>query len=65
LSNHVEAVSPSKIHGSINFLLLEPGLRNCTTDDIRDVLGKYKRESAAKAGQHPGIEDGAGMFFGR
>jgi hypothetical protein len=31
-------------------------LRNCTTDDIRDVLGKYKRESAAKAGQHPGIE---------
>ena len=25
--------------------------RNCTTDDIREVLGKYKRESAAKAGQ--------------
>jgi hypothetical protein len=49
----------------MNFLFFGTGPRNCTTDDIRDVLGKYKRESAAKAGQHPGIEDGTGMFFGR
>ena len=30
--------------------------RNCTVDEIREVLGKYKRESAAKAGQHPGFD---------
>ena len=27
-------------------------------DEIRDVLGKYKRESAAKAGQQPGEDAG-------
>ena len=35
-------------------------------DEIREVLGKYKRESAAKAGQQLGIgsENGGGAFFG-
>ena len=28
-------------------------LRNCSVDDIREVIGKFKRESAAKAGQPP------------
>ena len=39
--------------------------RNCTVDEIREVLGKYKRESAAKAGQQLGIVSvGGGAFFG-
>mmetsp|Transcript_147597 Transcript_147597/g.209600 ORF Transcript_147597/g.209600 Transcript_147597/m.209600 type:complete len:320 (-) Transcript_147597:59-1018(-) len=35
------------IQGNMGFIFAT----NCTTDDIREVLGKYKRESAAKAGQ--------------
>eukprot|EP00434_Breviolum_minutum_P027359 symbB.v1.2.024190.t1/scaffold2202.1/size85887/2 len=35
------------IQGNLGFIFAT----NCTTDDIREVLGKYKRESAAKAGQ--------------
>eukprot|EP00435_Cladocopium_sp_Y103_P033285 s3058_g8.t1 len=32
-------------------MLVDKTPQNCTVDEIRDVLGKYKRESAAKAGQ--------------
>eukprot|EP00913_Durusdinium_trenchii_P019078 g17930.t1 len=39
------------IQGNLGFIFAT----NCTTDDIREVLGKYKRESAAKAGQTLGI----------
>eukprot|EP00913_Durusdinium_trenchii_P019079 g17931.t1 len=40
------------IQGNLGFIFAT----NCTTDDIREVLGKYKRESAAKAGQMLGLQ---------